>query len=63
MTQQFTTAKISDSALKQRSKTHSSLRQSNLQLQNQDAVVSGRIGTVEHRYAVGLAAMAHTLVC
>jgi len=33
--QQFTTAKISGCALKQGSKTHSSLRQSNLQLQNE----------------------------
>jgi len=34
-TQQFITAKISGCALKQGSKTHSSLRQSNLQLQNE----------------------------
>ena len=37
-TQQFTIAKISDCALKQGSKTHSSLRQSNLQLQNDAAL-------------------------
>jgi len=34
-TQQFITAKISGFALKQGSKTHSSLHQSNLQLQNE----------------------------
>jgi len=38
MTQQFITAKISGCTLKQASKTHSSLRQSNLQLQNQAAL-------------------------
>jgi len=37
-TQQFITAKISDCLLKQGSETHSSLRQSNLQLQNQTAL-------------------------
>jgi len=37
-TQQFITAKISGCALKQGSKTHSSLRQSHLQLQNQAAL-------------------------
>jgi len=34
-TQQFITAKISSWALKQGSKTHSLMRQSNLQLQNE----------------------------
>jgi len=41
-TQQFITAKISSCALKQRSKTHSSLRQSNLQLQN-EAVANANV--------------------
>jgi len=49
MTQQFITAKIPGCALKQRSKTHSSLRQSNLQLQNEAALMSCRIRAVEHR--------------
>ena len=48
-TQQFITAKISGCALKQGSKTHSSLRQSNLQQKNQAALMSCRIGAVEHR--------------
>jgi len=37
-TQQFITTKISGLALKQVSKTHSTLRQSNLQLQNEAAL-------------------------
>jgi len=37
-TQQFITAKISGCALKQGSKTHSSMRQRNLQLQNETAL-------------------------
>jgi len=37
-TQQFITAKISECVLKQGSEEHSSLRQSNLQLQNQAAL-------------------------
>jgi len=36
----FITAKISGCALKQGSKTHSSLRQSNLPLQNKTALMS-----------------------
>jgi len=48
-TQQFTTAKISGCALKKRSETHSSLRQSNLQMQNQAALMCSRIRAVEHR--------------
>jgi len=36
-TQQIITAKISGCELKQRSKTHSSLRQSNIQLQNRQS--------------------------
>ena len=48
-TQQFMTAKISGCALKQESKTHSSLRQGNLQLQNQTSLMSCRILAVEHR--------------
>jgi len=39
-TQQFITAKITGCALKQGNETHSSLRQSNLQLQNQAALRS-----------------------
>jgi len=42
--------------LKQGSKTHSSLRQSKLQLQNEAALMSCRIRAVEHRKcAAGLA--------
>jgi len=51
-TQQFITAKISGCALKQGSETHSSLRQSNLQLQNQAAP---RCGKNMSSCAVGLA--------
>jgi len=55
-TQQFITAKISSFALKHRSKTHSSLRQSNLQLQNEVALMSCRLRAVEPRNcAAGLA--------
>ena len=54
-TQQFITAKISGCALKHGSKTNSSIRQSNLQLQNEAALKSCRIRAVEHRKsAVGL---------
>ena len=48
MTQQFRIAKISGCALKQGSKTHSPLRQSNFQLQNQATLMSCRIRAVEH---------------
>jgi len=55
-TQQFITAKISGCGLKQRSKTYSSLLQSNLQRQNQAPLMSCRIRAVEHRKcAAGLA--------
>jgi len=55
-TQQFITAKISGCALKQGSKTHSSMRQSDLQLQNAAALMSYRIWAVEHtKSAAGLA--------
>jgi len=47
MTQQFITAKISGCA--RGSKTHSSLRQSNLQLQNKASLMSCRTRAVEHR--------------
>jgi len=47
-TQQFITAKISGCALKKGSETRSSLRQSNLQLQNQAALRSRQIRAVEH---------------
>jgi len=46
--QQFVTAKISGCALKQGSETDSSLRQSNLQLQNQAALRSRQMRAVEH---------------
>ena len=45
-THQFITAKISGCAIKQGSKTDSSLRQSNLQLQNQAALMSCQIRAV-----------------
>ena len=48
-TQQFIMAKISGCALKQGSKTHSSLRQRDLQLQNQAALMSYWIRAVELR--------------
>jgi len=41
--------------LKQGSKTHPSLRQSNLRRQNEAALMSYRIPAVEHRCAPGLA--------
>jgi len=47
-TQQFITAKISGWALKKGSETHSPLRQSNLQLQNEAALRSHQIRAVEH---------------
>ena len=54
-TQQFITAEISGWALKQGSKTHSSLRQSNLQQQSQATLMSRRIRAVESRkFATGL---------
>jgi len=43
-TQQFITAKISGCALKQATKTHSSLHQRNLQLQNEAALSGVRGG-------------------
>jgi len=45
---QFITAKIPGCAVKQGSKAHSSLTQSNLQLQNEPALMSCRIRAVEH---------------
>jgi len=59
MTQQFITAKISGYALKQGSKTHSSIRQSNLQLQNEAALIFCRMRTVEHRKSAAGLASAH----
>jgi len=54
--QQFITAKPSGCPLKQGSKTQSSLRQRNFQLQNEAALMSCRIRAVEHRKcAAGLA--------
>jgi len=47
-TEQFTTAKISGCALIQGSETRSSLRQSNLQLQNEAALRSRQIRADEH---------------
>jgi len=49
LTQQFTTAKIPGCSLKQGNKTHTSLNQSNLQLQNQAALMLRRKRAVEHR--------------
>ena len=61
-TQQFTTAKMSGCVLKQGSKTHSSLRQSNLQLQNEGALMPCRIRAVEQRKCTaGLAGVHHGL--
>ena len=55
-TQAFIIAKISGFASNQGSRTHSPLRQSNLQLQNEAALMSCRIRAVEHRKcAAGLA--------
>ena len=56
--QQFITAKISG-ALKQGSKTRSSLRQTNLQLQNEAALISRRIRAAEHKKCVAGLAGAH----
>jgi len=57
-TQQFITAKISGCALKQGSKTHSSLRPNNLLLQNDAALMSFR-KRMEHRKCVAGPAGAH----
>jgi len=53
-TQEFITAKFW-LCVEKGSKTHSSLRQTNLQLQNEAVLTSRRIRTVEHRCAAGLA--------
>jgi len=58
-TQQFITAKISGCALKQWSKTHSSLRQSNLLMQNEAALMSCGIRAVEHRKYADVLAVAY----
>jgi len=58
--QQFITAKISGCTLKQGSKTYSSLRQSNLQLQNEAALMSCRTRAVEHRKCVAGLSDAHS---
>jgi len=55
----FIAAKISGCVLKRVSKTHSSMRQSNLQLQNETALMSCRIRAVEHRKKVRLVWMTH----
>jgi len=61
-TQQFITEKISGCMLKQGSKTHSSLRQSNLQRKNQAALMFCQIRAVEHRKcAAGLAGVHSSL--
>jgi len=57
--QQFITANISGCALKQGSKAHSSMHQSNLQLQIEAAVMSCRIRAVEHRKSASGRASAH----
>jgi len=63
-TQQIITAKISSCAWKPGSKTHSSLRHSNSQLQNEAALMSCRIRAVEHRKcAAGLAGAQPPLQC
>jgi len=48
-TQQWITTKISGCVLRQRSKTHSSLRQTNLQLQIQAALMSCQMRAVEQK--------------
>ena len=58
-TQQFIIAKISGCVLKQGSKTHWSLRQSTLQLQNEAALMSCWIRVVEHRKCAARQAGAH----
>jgi len=57
----FITAKIPGCALKQATKTHS-LRQINLQLQNEAALISCRIRAVEHRNCAAGMAAAHPVV-
>ena len=57
--QQFITAKISRCALKRGSKTRSSPRPSNLQLQNEAALISCRIRAAEHKKCVAGLAGAH----
>ena len=63
-TQRYDTAvrnckKISGGALKQGWKTHSLICQSNLQRKNEAALMSGRIGAVEHRLSGDGLAGAH----
>jgi len=58
-TQQFITAKISGCALKQGSKAHSSLRQSNLQLQNEATLMSCRLRSVERKKCAAVLSDAH----
>jgi len=58
-TQQFIIAKISGCALKQGSKPHSSPHQSNLQLQNQAALMFCWIRAVEHRKYAAVLSNAH----
>ena len=60
-TQQFITANISGCALKQRSTTYSSLRQSNLQRKNQAALIYRRIRALS--IGVRLDRLTHALVC
>jgi len=63
MSQEFITAKIPGCASKQGSEIHSSLRQSNLPLQNEAALMPCRIRTVEHRKCGAGVAGAHPVVC
>jgi len=58
-TQQFITAKISECALKQWSKTHSSLRQNNSHLQNEAALMPCWKRAVEHRKSAAELSDAH----
>jgi len=57
--QQFITAKTSGCAWKQGSETHASVRQSNLQLQNEAALMSRRIRAFQHRKSTAELADAH----
>ena len=58
-TQQFVTAKMLACVLKQTSKTHSSLCQSNFQWKNEAALISCRIRAVEHWMCAARLTCAH----
>jgi len=61
-TQEFITAKFW-LRVEKGGKPHKSLRQSNLQLQNEAALMCRRIRTVEHTVGVRLDWLMHTPVC